>query len=152
MIGLEAAVIRWPPLCVPYRIFPSWCMSEERVRPSHAHPPAFRRPETLAAASRRSSRLGRADELRTDQEDDAQDRGRLRRSCRQRGYTLHVGLADSLMRLRAGRYTTNGRKLTHRRPTVGSPVWVFLPSLKPARIHIAIRYRVGAPTGNSASA
>ena len=73
MIGLEAAVIRWPPLCVPY------CISRAGVcrgkGASHAHPPAFRRPETLAAASRRSSRLGRADEHRTDQEADAQDRG-----------------------------------------------------------------------------
>ena len=48
-----------------------------RQREHHAHCTAFQRPRTLAPASGRSPRLGRADEHRTDQEDDAQDRGRV---------------------------------------------------------------------------
>src|SRR6516162_1474093 len=89
----------------------------------HARCTALQRPRALAPAGGRSPRLGRADEHRADQEADAQDRRRLRRSCRQRGYVLHrpafrqtphqrdegeltlqqcrlLALANSLMRLR----------------------------------------------------
>src|SRR6516164_4875911 len=68
-----------------------------RKGPFHARCPAFERSRTLASASRGIPCLGRADERRNSQADNARDRGRLRRACRESGDTRRGGDEGELM-------------------------------------------------------